>query len=125
VGRQKRVAQDGLGLLADAIHTASPLQQANDGPGQVIIYHSRRILNVLSFAQCVGSNEEVKFLIGHNPGVLVVAHRTEAPGKLRRVVHVASNSSEAGASTSLQLCGKVVHCVGKLGKNKKLLASML
>ena len=125
IGRQKRVAQDGLGLLADAVHTASPLHQANDGPGQVIVHHDRCILQVLAFAQYVGSYEDVEFLIGHNPRALVVAHRTEAPGKLCRVIRVASHSSEAAYPTSLQLCGKIVHCVGKLGKNKKFLAPML
>jgi len=125
VGRQKRVAQDGLGLLADAVHTASPLHQADDGPGQIIIHHDRHILQVLPFAQYVSSNKDVEFLIGHNPRALVVAHRAEAPGKLRRVVRVASDRGKAAYPTSVQLCSQVVHRVGKLGEDNKLLAPML
>jgi hypothetical protein len=78
-------------------------------------------LQVLAFAQYVGSNEDVEFLIGHNPRTLVVAHRAEAPGKLRRVVRVASDRSKAAYPTSAQLCSQVVHRVGKLGENNKLL----
>ena len=82
-------------------------------------------MQVLAFAQHVGSNEDVEFLIGRNLRALVVAHRAEAPGKLRRVVRVASDSGEAAYPTSLQLCGQVVHGVGKLGEDNKLLAPML
>ena len=56
-----------------------------------------------AFAQDVSSNEDAEFLIGHNLRALVVAHRAEAPGMLRRVVRVASDSGEAAHPTSLQL----------------------
>ena len=106
IGRQKRVAEDGLGLLADAVHTASPLDQADDGPGQVIVDHDRCILQVLAFAQYVGGDEDVEFLVGRNLRALVVALGAEAPGELCRVFRVAGHAGEATDPTSLQLCGQ-------------------
>src|SRR5947209_15831934 len=53
IRRQKRIAQNLLGLLADAIYSTSPLDQADDGPRQIEIHDDRCVLQVLTFTQHV------------------------------------------------------------------------
>ena len=49
VGRQKRVAKNLLRLLANAVHPASALNQANDGPRQIKVDDDAAVLQVLAF----------------------------------------------------------------------------
>lgn len=49
IGRQEGITEDGVGLLADAVHPAGALDEADDRPREIIIDHSRRVLEVLPF----------------------------------------------------------------------------
>ena len=57
LGWQEGVDEDLLGLLADAIHPASPLDEANDRPRQVIVDDYGAVLKVLPFAEYVGGDQ--------------------------------------------------------------------
>ena len=81
---QKAVAEDFVGLLTDTIHAARPLDEPNDRPRQVIVHDDESVLEVLSFTQDIGGNEDAQLLLRRNG--LLVALRTETIGKIRDVL---------------------------------------
>ena len=85
VGRQEGVAEDLLGLLPDAIHAARPLDQADDGPRQVVVDDDGAVLEVLAFAQDIGGDSTRSSSVGADLVALLVALRAEAPGQAGRV----------------------------------------
>ena len=50
----ERVAKNLVRLLADSVNTASPLNEADDGPGQVVVDDNVCVLKVLALRQHVG-----------------------------------------------------------------------
>ena len=81
VGGQKRVAEDFLRFLPDAVHAARALDQTDNGPGQIEVHDDGGVLEVLSFAQDIGGDENAEFLGGGNFLARLVAFRTEAAGE--------------------------------------------
>ena len=79
VGRQEGVAEDLLGLLADAVHAAGALDKPDDRPGQIVIDDDGAVLEVLAFAEHVGGDQDAKFVLRGNLVALVVADRAESP----------------------------------------------
>ena len=122
VGRQEGVAEDRLGLLADAVDAAGPLDQADDGPGQVVVDDDR--------ASC-------RFWPSLSTSVAI---RTRVPGRATTCVRLLlltglkRQASCVGSSVSpvtpparltpraCSCVGKVVHGVGELGEDEHLLA---
>ena len=68
IGRQEGVAEDGVGLLADAVHAAGALDQADDGPGQIVVDDDGAVLEVLAFAEDIGGDEHAQFVCRGRPG---------------------------------------------------------
>ena len=64
--RDKRVAQNFLGLLADTIHAAGTLNEANDGPRQIEVHNDGGVLKILTFAENVGGDQHAEFFGGRN-----------------------------------------------------------
>ena len=62
IGGQERVAEDLLGLLADAIHAARALDQADDGPRQIVVDDDGAVLQVLAFAQDIGGDQHAQLV---------------------------------------------------------------
>jgi hypothetical protein len=81
IGRHEGIAEDGVGLLADAVHAARALDQADDGPGQVVVDDDVRVLQVLAFGQHVSGDEHAQFVGLLDLLTLVVGLRREAPGQ--------------------------------------------
>ena len=48
---QEGVAEDLLGFLTDAVTPSGTLHEANNRPGQVVVYDDRTVLQILAFAQ--------------------------------------------------------------------------
>jgi hypothetical protein len=59
------MALDFFCFLPNAIHTAGTLDQADDGPRQVVIDHDGAVLQVLALAENICSNEDTKLLFWH------------------------------------------------------------
>ena len=122
VGRQERVAEDLLGLLADAVDAAGSLDEPDDGPGQVVVDDDRAVLEVLAFAEDVGGDQDAQFLVRRDLVALVVADRAEAPGELGRVRRVAGDASDALDTPRAFSCAlEVANGVGELGEDEDLL----
>ena len=66
LGRQKRVAENFLGFLADTIHAARALNEADDGPRQIEVHDDGGVLEVLAFAENVGGDQHAEFFGGRN-----------------------------------------------------------
>jgi hypothetical protein len=49
---------DGVRLLADPVHAAGALDEADDGPGEVVVDDPCGILKVLAFREHIGGDEE-------------------------------------------------------------------
>jgi hypothetical protein len=75
-------------LLTDAIHATRPLDQTNDGPGQVVVDDDGTVLHVLPFTQNIRRDDDPQLVGGRDPITLFVAHRAEAVGDRRRVFRV-------------------------------------
>ena len=63
-GGQKRITENLLGLLPNAIHAARALNEPDDGPRQVVVHNNGGILQVLALAQNVRCDDDAEFLIG-------------------------------------------------------------
>ena len=61
-GGQERVAEDRVGALADAVHSAGALNQPDDRPGQVEVHNNGTILKVLALAEDVGRQNDAEFV---------------------------------------------------------------
>src|ERR1043166_9830176 len=51
---QKGIAENFFGALANAVHATSALNEADDRPGQIVIYDDGSVLKILTFAKNVG-----------------------------------------------------------------------
>ena len=94
VGGQERIAEDLLGLLPDAVDTTGPLDEPDNGPGQIEVHDDRAVLEVLAFAQHICRYEDAKLLLGPKPVALVVALGAEPPRVLSRIIRVAGDACE-------------------------------
>jgi hypothetical protein len=88
--RHKRVAKNLLGFLADTIHTAGTLDEADDGPRQIEVHDDGGVLQVLTFAQDIGGDQHAQFIgrrnvVGRAFVLCLVAFRTEPAGVVGRV----------------------------------------
>jgi hypothetical protein len=54
-----QVEVDGVGLLSDAVDAAGALDDPDDGPGQVVVDDDVAVLQVLTFGEDVGGDEDV------------------------------------------------------------------
>ena len=57
ISRQKRVAEDFLRLLANAVDAACPLNEPDDGPGEVEVDDDGAVLKVLALAEDIGRKQ--------------------------------------------------------------------
>ena len=126
LGRQEGVAEDLFRLLADAVHAAGALNEADDGPRQVIVHDDGRILEVLAFTQHVGGDEnpDLGRRGDEERGVRIaclVALRTEPADVGSWVIGVAGHIGEPLDPRLLQLVGEVQHGVRKLREDEDLL----
>ena len=94
VGGQEGVAEDLVRFLPDAVYSAGPLDQADDGPGEVVVDDDGAVLEVLAFAEDVGGHQHADFLFGGDPVALVVADGAEPPGECGGVGGVAGDAFE-------------------------------
>ena len=92
IGRQERITKYLFGLLTDAIYTTGALNEADDGPWQIVVHDDCTILEILTFAENVGRDKNAEFFIGLD-GLLVVAGRAETPCKGCRIIRVSRYSS--------------------------------
>ena len=74
IGGNEGVAENLVRLLPDAVHAARPLDQPDDGPGQVVVHDDVGILKVLAFGEHVGGDQHAQF-IGCLDGVTLIVGR--------------------------------------------------
>ena len=115
---QEGIAQNVVRLLPDAVHAAGSLNQADNGPRQVVIHDDGAVLKVLPFAQDVGGDEDAEFGAVRHEIVFFVALRTEAPRQLRRVCRVAAHGLHPRHAARRKLFLQIAHRVGELGKDE-------
>ena len=72
VGREEGIADDVVALLSDTVHTSGSLNESDNRPWQVVVDDDMRILQVLTFAQYIGGDEDSALLVGRI--ALLVAH---------------------------------------------------
>ena len=82
LGGEEGVAEDVLRLLANAVDAAGALDEADDGPGQVVVDDDGAVLKVLAFAEHIGGDEDAQLLFGRNLVTLAIGNGAEAPGQL-------------------------------------------
>ena len=125
----KRVAEDLLGFLADTIHAAGTLDEADDGPRQIEVYDDGGVLEVLTFTEHVGGDQHAKFFGRRNVAGRpflppLIAFGAEPAGVVGWFIRVTGNTGHLFEATRLQLVGEVGNGVGKLGEDDDLLAGM-
>src|SRR5438552_2076289 len=64
VSWEKGIAIDGVRLLTYTIYTASSLDQADNGPWDIVIDDDGGVLQVLAFTQHVSGNQDTYFFLG-------------------------------------------------------------
>ena len=130
IGRNERVAENLLRLLADAIHAARTLNEADDGPRQIEVHHDGGVLKVLTFAENVSGDQHAEFfgrrhVVGRAFVPRLVAFGAETAGIFGRLFNVAGHAGHQLEAARLQLFREVGHGVGELGEDENLLAGML
>ena len=116
-------------MLADAIHAARALDEADDGPRQIEVHDDGGVLEVLAFAEHIGGDQHAEFLGGRNVVgrtfvPRLVAFGAEPAGVAGRFFGVAGDAGHLLEPARLQLFRKVGHGVGELGEDEDLLAGM-
>jgi len=56
--RKERVAENRVGVLADAVHAPGSLHEPNDRPREVVIDDDGGVLEILALAEHVGGDED-------------------------------------------------------------------
>ena len=120
VGRKKGIAQDLLGFLSDPVDAARALDEADDGPRQIVIHDDVGILEVLPFAEDVGRQKDADFLFRRNHVALPVAFRTEAPSVSGRIVGPSRDARKPSDASRGELVFEVLHGVGELAEDEDL-----
>ena len=124
LGRQERVAEDVLRLLANAVDAAGALDEADDGPGQVVVDDDGTVLEVLAFAEYVGGDEHAQLLVGRNLVTLAVGIGAEEPGQLGGIGTGPGNGGKALNAGGVELACEVLDGVGELGEDEDFFAGM-
>ena len=62
LGGEERIAEDFVGFLADAIYPPGALDEADDGPGQVVVHDDGAVLQILAFAEHVRGDQDANLL---------------------------------------------------------------
>ena len=119
--QRERVAENLVGFLADAIHTARALNKPNDGPRQIVVHNDIGVLEVLAFTQNVGGNQNAKFFFRFDLVALLVAVGTKPPSVVGGVYGLAGDACEPLHVASAKLRFEVADSVGKLGENDNFL----
>ena len=101
IGRQKGIAQNVPRLLADAVHAPGPLNQADNGPRQIVIYDYGAVLQILPLAEHVGCDQHPQLAFGRAPVRLVIALWAEPPREFRRVRRAPSRGGHLGHAACL------------------------
>ena len=104
--------------------TRPALDQADDGPGEIVVDHDGRILQVLALAEHVGRNKDAQLLGGGDLVAFLVADGTETPGQGRRGVRLAGDSGNSVHAALLELTGKILDRVGELCEDNHLFMGM-
>ena len=126
IGGQKRVAENFLRLLADAIHAARALDEADDGPRQIEVHDDGGVLKVLAFAENIGGDQNAKFVaMAEILSRALLLSGLNRRAKVGRVFGVAGDAGQLLEAARLQLVAEVEHGVGELGEDEDLLVGML
>ena len=125
VSGQERIAENLLRLLSNAIHTTCPLDKPNYGPGEVVVHHDRRVLEILTFAQHIRRDEDPKLLLWRYPVAFLVARGAEPPSISSGIFITASDPSESLQASGSKLRLKISNRVGELRENDDLPVGML
>jgi hypothetical protein len=114
-----------FGILPDAIDAPRALDEADDSPWQVEIYHDGRVLKILAFAEDIGSYKDAEFIGGLNFFAGHVALGAETLGEPGGIFSIAGHAGELFHLLVLQLITEVSHGIGELGEDDYFLAGML
>ena len=115
------MAQNLLRLLPDAVHPTCPLNDSDDGPGQVVVHDNMAVLKVLTLAQHVSGDKDAKFVLWLTLARSLVAVWAELPCKLGGIGGVAGDACQSLHSSTLELSFQIVNRVGELGEDQDLL----
>ena len=77
------VAENLFRLLPDSVDAARTLDEADDGPGQVVVHDYVGVLEVLALTQYVGGNQDAKLSLRFALARPLVAVRAESPCRIR------------------------------------------
>ena len=125
VSRKKRIAENLLRLLPNAIHTTCPLNKPNDGPREVEVHYDGGVLEILAFAQHIRRDEDTKLLVRWNLVAFLVARGAEPPSISSGVFVTTSDPGETLQTSGSKLRLKISHCVGELREDNDLVVAML
>ena len=125
IGGEERIAENLVGVLANTINTTHSLDQADNGPRQIVVHDDCAVLQVLSLTEDIGCNQDSDFSFVRDLVLLVVADRTETPGQLRWVCRVARNARMIREPTCAELIIQIANRIGKLGEDENLVGRML
>ena len=75
VGGEEAVAEDAVGFLSNTVHTAGTLDEADDGPREVVVDNDGRVLEILTFAEHIGGDQDAKFFLRRDAVALMVTLR--------------------------------------------------
>ena len=104
--------------MADAVHTPRPLNQTDDRPRQVVAHHDGAVLEILPFAEHVGSHQHPQPLVGLDAVLSPVAPWAEAPGQTRGIRRFAGDGRHRRHPARPKLSVQIAHRVGELGEDE-------
>ena len=120
LGRQERITQDVARPLADAVHAAGALDQADDRPRQVVVHHDGAVLQVLALAEHVGGHQHAQLVVRRDAVFPAVASRAETPREARGVFRVPRGRPHPRHAARPKLPFQIAHRVGELGEDQNL-----
>ena len=118
IGREEGIADDVVALLSDTVHTSGSLNESDNRPWQVVVDDDMRILQVLTFAQYIGGDEDSALLVGRI--ALLVAHWREMFHDAGGVLAVARSDVYPFYILLAELAAEILRSVGVLGEEHYL-----
>ena len=121
---KERVAVHLGRLLPDAVHAARALDEADDGPGEVVVHHDVGVLQVLALRQHVRRHHHARLALERDRRHVVGDGREAvhlADDVVRRAVHL----GDVRDAARLELFGDVAGGVGVLREHEHLLVPVL
>ena len=112
-------------LLAYSIDSSGALDQADNGPWQVVVDNDSAVLKILAFAQHIGRDQDSELFLGRHAVLLFITSWAESPRQRRWIRRVPRHRGHVCYSSALKVSFEIAHRIGELSENQHLAVGMI